>query len=645
MRQVILFFCFFSILASFFMFWSGVSSYSDFSELQEKLALKPQNTRVYASGGELIAELYEHNRSWISFAEIPQTMVQTILALEDRNFFDHPGIDILSIIRAGIANLKAKSIRQGASTITQQLVRNFYLSREKSFQRKWQEAVLALQVETRLSKEQIFELYVNSIELGRNTVGIAAAAKRYFAKELNDLEFHQMLALAMLFKNPHLLSRDKDKADLQVKQKIKQLHNQGFITASDYALIVKRNLQLKDLSPERFSIAPHFIDEVEKWLKDNNYSLDQGLKIHTTLDLKKQIAAQKSIRSYDYTNANKRILVEDSEVQTALLAMDPKSGGILSTVGSSDYKKSQFHRSFYAQRSPGSVFKTIVYTYALKQGRSWSDIVFATPIAFDDYRPRNFGDNHMGYMSMLKAFYKSINTATLSLGMSLGLDEILQLAKDMGIESELRKEAGTLIGSSEVNMLDLARAYAVIANGGKKVEHYFIARVDSANNIPLYEHTLKKPVQILSSSVTSLITIGLQAVLRHGTAARYSHLAKSAAGKTGTSNDAVDNWFVGFTQDQVIVSWVGTDQREAMDFKATGSDLALPLFADYLTQQQHDNNQSLELHLDQLKAYTINPDTAQLMPEGQGVLIYQFHEPTRSDFHLTRDLFRDLMRY
>jgi len=559
------------------------------------------NSIVFDNKGKEIGEYFEKYSHHISYKDLPKSLVKAIIAIEDKRFFSHPGIDVIAMARAGIDIATRGRYTQGASTITQQLGRNLFLNREKTLIRKVKEIILAVRIEQLFSKEKILELYVNRLFLGFGSYGIEAASQRLFSKSINEIGVHQHALLAGLFQSPTKYNpyRYPRRAKSRQKSVLSAMAREGFISSRDAKTLIQRDLKYISYQPLNYKVAPHFIDYIRLQAnKHINTTLKgNGLKIYTTLDLKLQDIANKTFESMSshFTHADQMTKSANAQIsnvsktnaEAALLTTDPRTGAILAMIGGRDYQQSQFNRAIHSKRSPGSGFKPIVYSLALLQGRKWSDLILVSPVSINGYKPKNYRRNNRHEITMLKAFYQSINTATVEIGSRLGIENVINHAKKIGIKSQLKNEPGILLGSSDVTMIDIISSYSVFANGGKKVFPFAITRIEDSTGKILYQHpTIRKQnlIQVIPEEIAFLTTQGMKAVLSRGTGASAAHLSTIAAGKTGTSNLSRDNWFTGYTSNLITSVWVGNDAHLPMGPSASGGKLALPIWDKFMTE-------------------------------------------------------------
>ncbi|MDQ1638044.1 MAG: penicillin-binding protein [Pyrinomonadaceae bacterium] len=521
----------------------------------------------------------------LSYAEIPLVLNHAILSIEDQRFFQHPGVDVWGIARALVRNAGDDRVGQGGSTITQQLVKNTYLTSEKTFARKYAEAMLAFALERRLSKQDIFALYCNEVYLGqRGAVGVRGvrqAARMYFGKELKDISLAEAATIAGLVQGPARYSPVHHAEAAQARRTLvlAAMLRDGWITkqqADNAATDSVALFPLKDVA----SVAPYFVDYVDR-LSDQYDAQPARERIYTTIDLDLQRLAENALRQQ-----LDRLAVASkngaAKPQGALVALDPKTGNVLAMVGGRDYAESQLNRVTDARRQPGSTFKPFVYAAALEDGMSPVQTFSDAPreFVYDHtriYRPANFGNGYSGSdVTMRTALVKSLNVVTVDVALQTGLARIANLASDFGLPRPERYPSMAL-GTEEVTPLQLAAAYAVFANGGRRVVPKVIASVGE----PPASHgnNGNNSAPVISPTTAYMITNMLEAVVDHGTAhdARGALKGTSFAAKTGTSRDG---WFVGYTPNLVCVVWIGFDDNRQLGL--TGAASALPAWVNFM---------------------------------------------------------------
>lgn len=630
-----------------YLYEIGIFSISNSNFTQITNYQPKENSIIFDRHKNKIGELFSHYRIYVSYDQLPLELIDAIIAIEDRRFFGHKGIDIKGILRAIYERLKGSPTVQGGSTLTQQVVKHFLLPSEKTIERKIKEMAMALHLETILDKKKIFEIYANAMFLGNGANGVGAAAHRYFGKDLSELEPHELALIAGLFQSPSRYNphRHPKRAKARQIDVIKALYASGKITKKLAREMIRKPLSYKSYHPLNHKLAPHFIDYIEEETRDilGKYIKNQGLRIHTTLDSKLQRMALASLKeSRDLLGRAGRFVVANRphkakhSIEAALIATDPRNGHILAMVGGRDYTRSQFNRTIKAKRQPGSAFKPVIYSLALTRGFKWSDLLYVAPVSIDNYRPRNHSGSFLTETTMLRAFYKSINTSAIEVGYKLGIDAFLKQAKKLGITSPIRKEIGAVIGSSEVTMQDLAVMYGTFANQGVKSRPIAITKILDRKGKLLYRAPSLKRSQdrVISQQVAYLMTQGLRAVFQYGTAYKKNHMARYAAGKTGTSNASKDNWFCGYSSDLVAVVWVGSDESLPLARYATGSSLALPIWDRFMNRAIPYRKSKPIIAPKRIVSKVIHPLYGHLDRAGIKMYFIEGSEPTRDSSDL-----------
>ena len=514
---------------------------------------------MLASDGSEIARFGETKGDVISVSDMPPHLPQAVLAIEDRRFYDHPGIDPLGIARAMVINIYKGSFVQGGSTITQQLAKNLFLTHDRKITRKIKEAMLAVWLERKLTKDEILSAYMNRVYLGSGTYGFEAAAQRYFNKSARNVNLREAAILAGLLKAPSRYSPHnnpqlaKERSDTVLAAMV----DAGFINKDDInQKAINFALPNKDTATNQ--TARYFADWVVNGLDEVIGTPDMDIIVHTTLDARLQNHAQESlVTALDSTDEMQ------FASQGAILIMSP-DGAVLTMVGGYDYGQSQFNRTTQAKRAPGSAFKPFVYLTALENGWKKSDKILDGPITDGKYRPKNFGDQYYGIVDLETAMAKSMNTAAVRLADEVGIGRVMSTAKRLGIISPLNRDLSTALGSSGVSMLEMGIAYSTFANGGFQIYPYGITQITTNTGRVLY--TRKKPktyTPIIANDNASDISVMLKAVVDRGTGRNAKQLYP-VHGKTGTSQDNRDAWFAGYTDKMVGVVWVGNDDNSPM---------------------------------------------------------------------------------
>ena len=692
------------LLTTLWYFSIGLPDYKKLSNYQP-----PISSRVYSNNGKLIAEYALQKRLFVPYDSIPKIVVNSFLSAEDKNFFTHPGIDAKGILRAIIKNLRNISQNkrlEGASTITQQVAKNFLLTNEVSLKRKIKEAILAFRIERAYSKERILELYLNQIYLGQGTYGIAAASLEYFDKSIKELTYPDAALLAALPKAPSKYNPYKypDVGKFRRDLVLKNLEENNFISKKDLIKFKKTNLNLKKRKIEIVNEANSYTEEVRRSVKEN-YGFEklysQGLSIKTPLNIDYQIQAIKSLRkgiedydrrhgwrgpitnklkngnwknkidefkldptlkwkfaeileineteiNFKIINQNEKNSIEKlyfknlkwslpknktissihsigdiifvkkeknlwklkqyPKVNGGIIALDPFTGDVKALVGGFNFKSSEFNRVTQAKRQPGSAFKPIVYAAALENGFSPNSIILDAPfvesqgVGLKNWKPENYGKKFYGPTTLRKGIEYSRNLMTVRIAKILGLDKILDLSKKLDIYNEIPELLSVSLGAAETTLINLTAAYASFVNGGKKVNPNLISRIqdrrgktifqiksrkclgcdkfiDQSIDYPKIENTNKRVFS--EATAYQMVTI-LSGAVERGTAKKLKSLNVPLAGKTGTTNDNYDAWFIGFSSNLVVGVYIGFDNPRTLGKFETGSKAALPIFKNFI---------------------------------------------------------------
>ena len=700
---------FFTILVLFvfstlWYFSIGLPDYKKLADYQP-----PISSRVYSENSKLIAEYALEKRLFIPYESIPEKVVNSFLSAEDKNFFSHPGIDAKGILRAIVKNIKNISQNkrlEGASTITQQVAKNFLLTNEVSMKRKIKEAILAFRIERAYTKERILELYLNQIYLGQGTYGIAAASLEYFDKSIKELNYSEAALLAALPKAPSKYNPYKypDIAKFRRNLVIENLKDNGFISKKQLNQFKKSKLILKKRKIEIVNEANSYTEEVRRTVKDiygfeKLYS--QGLSISTPLNINYQIQAlnslRKGIEDYDRRRgwrgpiANKVknknwknkissykldptldwhfaeiISLENNQIEFqifnkekkkekgiltiknlkwsipksktikdvhkigdiifvkkeknfwklkqypkvngGIIVLDPFTGDVLALVGGFNFKTSEFNRVTQAKRQPGSAFKPIVYAAALEKDFAPNTIILDAPfvesqgVGLKNWKPENYGKKFYGPSTFRKGIEYSRNLMTVRIAKILGLEEILKLSKKLNIYDEIPELLSVSLGAAETTLISLTSAYAPFVNGGKKIEPKLISRIQDRRGKTIFQNKSRECVgcdkfineenvlpeiknnneRVISEETAYQMTSILQGAVKRGTAKKLRSLKVPLAGKTGTTNDNYDAWFIGFSSNLVIGVYIGYDNPKTLGKFETGSKAALPIFKDFV---------------------------------------------------------------
>jgi len=547
----------------------------DIGDLEKAAVRKPIIT-VLAADGSVMARYGEVHGDAVRVADLPPYLPRAFLAIEDRRFYDHPGIDAIGIIRAGIRNLVAGRIREGGSTITQQLAKNLFLTRERTMTRKIQETLLALWLEQRFTKDQILGIYLNRVYFGAGAYGIDAAANRYFGRPAAKLTLFEAAVLAGLVKAP---SRDNPivapkRAAERANLVLAQMARSGWL--SDQAAARSRRSAV-GTAPQR--VANISVKYFTDWILDraNDYVgyTPGDLVIRTTLIPRLQNYAQGAASQVLKENVKRKVS------QAALVAMAP-DGAVRAMVGGRDYGESQYNRATRALRQPGSAFKLFVFMAALESGIRPDDTVSDRPITVQGWSPRNAGAKYRGDVTLREGAARSSNAVAVALAERVGRKKVIRAARRLGITTTLRPDPSLALGAHEVTLLELTGAYAAVANGGNGVWPYGIDEIRDGNGKVLYRRSGDGPGRVIDPPVVAGLNDLFSAVVGWGTG-KAAKLDRPAAGKTGTNQDNRDAWFVGYTPDLVAGVWLGNDNFSPM-VSVSGGSLAARMWKLFMSE-------------------------------------------------------------
>jgi len=537
---------------------------------QPSITFLDKEGRIIASYGDIYGQS-------IQYENLPKNLVNAVIVTEDKRFFFHPGIDIKGIVRAAIVNLKAGRIVQGGSTITQQLAKNLFLTPERSFTRKLHELILSFWLELRFTKQQLLSIYLNRVYLGSGTYGVQAASEKYFNKKVEELNLYECALIASLLKAPSRynpianeeLSRERTYKVLENMKKSNLITDQSIIEA-----------KLNNKTYNKYTSAPkstrYFIDWLLPRVKSYLGEIKEDLIVRTTLDVKLQEIAENSVNSITskYSSAD----------QSALVALD-LDGGVMAMIGGRDYGDTQFNRVTQAQRQPGSAFKIFVYLAGLKEGFEPEDEMVDSEININGWSPKNYKKEFLGEISLFDAFAKSINTVAVQLSENIGRQNVIKMAKSMGIRSPIVNSPSLALGTSEVNLLELTAAYDVLANSGKGIFVHGIRSIENTSGKTLFMREGKGPGEILDSGLVNTMIRMLENTIQTGTG-KNAKIDRPAAGKTGTSQSLRDAWFIGFSSDLVVGVWFGNDDDSPMK-NITGGTAPAILWSDFMKKAHY----------------------------------------------------------
>ena len=651
----------------------------------------PVATRVYADDGTPVGEFYVERRYLVPLERVPARVRNAFLAAEDADFYRHRGVDPLSIARALIANVAHKSVVQGGSTITQQVVKALLLTPERSYERKMKELILATRLETKLPKDDILYLYLNQIYFGAGAYGVAAAAREFFDVDVADLSVAQAALLAGLPQAPSRYDPTRHLEPALVRQRyvLGRMYEENFLTLEEYVAARNEAIVIAARRPGTYFAAPWYVEHVRRLLEERYggrapYQL--GLHVHTALDLRMQQAAEEALRqglreldrrqgfrgplrhleprkvdgflareaaagaagdtraravvlesrpqglvvrtAFDRGLLPTAALVwgerhltpqtfsagdviavtvegrgpdgvrfaldQEPQVEGALVAVDPYTGQVKAMVGGYDFRRSQFNRAVQARRQPGSAIKPLIYAAALDHGFTPASIVLDAPIVLENgnqppWTPRNYEDRYYGPTPLRYALARSLNTVTVRLVDRMGIRDVLAYLPRFGLRGPLPRNLSIALGSAEVSPLELVRAYGVFATLGKRFEPIFITRVTDLQGDALeFGGTRPHFERVMSRATAYVMTSMLQTVVQKGTGRKALELGRPVAGKTGTTNETVDAWFVGFTPDLLAGVWVGFDAERSLGKKETGGHAAAPIWTAFMKEALAD---------------------------------------------------------
>ena len=537
---------------------------------QPSITFLDKEGRIIASYGDIYGQS-------IQFNDLPKNLINAVIVTEDKRFFFHPGVDLKGIIRATYVNMKAGRIVQGGSTITQQLAKNLFLTPERSFTRKLHELILSFWLELRFTKQQLLSIYLNRVYLGSGTYGVQAASEKYFNKKVEELNLYECALIASLLKAPSRynpianeeLSRERTYKVLENMKKSNLITDQSIIEA-----------KLNNKTYNKYTSAPkstrYFIDWLLPRVKSYLGEIKEDLIVRTTLDVKLQEIAEDSVNSITskYSSAD----------QSALVALD-LDGGVMAMIGGRDYGDTQFNRVTQAQRQPGSAFKIFVYLAGLKEGFEPEDEMVDSEININGWSPKNYKKEFLGEISLFDAFAKSINTVAVQLSENIGRQNVINMARSMGIRSPIINSPSLALGTSEVNLLELTAAYDVLANSGKGIFVHGIRSIENTSGKTLFMREGKGPGEILDSGLVNTMIRMLENTIQTGTG-KNAKIDRPAAGKTGTSQSLRDAWFIGFSSDLVVGVWFGNDDDSPMK-NITGGTAPAILWSDFMKKAHY----------------------------------------------------------
>ncbi|MDZ4723006.1 MAG: PBP1A family penicillin-binding protein [candidate division Zixibacteria bacterium] len=591
---------------------------SDLPSFEQLHNIEPSvNTKVYDRNGDIIDEFFSENRALTPFREFPPYLTGMLQASEDREFSTHWGLNIRRTAIVAVTNLVHWDIRAGASTVTQQVARMLFLTPEQTLSRKVKEALTAVKLERTYSKEEIMEMYLNQHYFSRGAYGVAAAARLFFDKSVAELDKNECATIIGLLKGPNINSplNNIDKSLLARNRVLYSYFDVGGISREEYDSLSSEPIKLA--SPgEKAGTAPYFSEAVRQYLLEKygeEVLYSGGLRVFTTLDSRLQEVAQSSIhrridslraqieRTYPVTNPNYSEFVPDTngkpgdsirvykKVQGAFVAIDNANGDIIAMVGGRSFQESEFNRAVQALRQPGSSFKPFVYTACIDNGYHTTDIIDDNPIVLEipgakEWRPHNYDDKFLGPITLRDALRQSRNLVAIRLILKITPQEVIFYAKRLGITTPLAAVPSLAIGASEVKLIELVSAFSVYPNGGLHIPHRMVLKVIDRYGRVLEDNGAVQKEEVLSAQTSYIMTDMMRSVVDNGTArrARSMGFTRPAGGKTGTSDNFCDNWFVGFTPQFTAGTWVGFDDKTSLGSSEDGGRNAVPTWTDFM---------------------------------------------------------------
>ena len=549
----------------------------------DRLGSEAPKTRivVVAADGSEIATFGGTRGDWVTTDDVPVALVHAVLATEDRRFYSHMGIDILGLMRAAAANIRAGSVVQGGSTITQQLAKNLFLTPERTLKRKIREVLLALWLEHTFSKDQILALYLNRVYLGAGTHGVDGAARRYFGKPVRALNVRQSALIAGLLKAPsrYAPTNSVEGAAARTAQVVLNMVDAGYLSAAAAERVGRQPFGLS--TGPASGHGRYFADWVVSRLSGFIGTGHRDIVVHTTLDGKLQRSAEKAVA---------RAMNRDGERlragQAALVAFTP-DGAVRAMVGGRSYAESQFNRVTQAVRQPGSAFKLFVYLAAMETGLTPDSVMRDAPLILDGWRPRNYSGDHAGPVTLRVALVKSINTVAVKLSERVDRRRVAAMAHRLGISTPITQHPSVALGTSEVRLIELTSAYGALASGGMLVVPYAITRIETGDGEVLHRRRQEAPPRVILGPQVGQLSGMLREVLNSGTG-KSARLSRPAAGKTGTSQDFRDAVFVGYTAQLIAGVWVGNDDATPMR-RVTGGGLPAVIWRDFMEAATADH--------------------------------------------------------
>jgi penicillin-binding protein 1A len=536
---------------------------------------RPPTIQIVGLGGSVLATRGEMAGANVALKDLPPYLPKAFIAIEDRRFYSHYGVDPIGILRAAVANVLHRGVSQGGSTLTQQLAKNLFLTQERTLQRKLQEVELAFWLERKHSKSEILELYLNRVYFGSGAYGVEAAAQRYFGKSAKNVTIAEAAMLAGLVKSPSRLApnRNPEGAEQRAETVLTAMADAKFITeAQAKASIGHPSYNVKPVGAGTVNYVADWIGEV---LDDLIGQVDQNIVVETSIDPKLQAVAEAAV--IDELAAKS---VKFNVSQGALVAMSP-DGAVRAMVGGRNYAESQYNRAVTAKRQPGSAFKPFVYLTAIESGLTPETIRQDAPLDVKGWKPENYSHEYFGAVTLTQALAMSLNTVAVRLGLEVGAKNVVRTAHRLGISSKLDANASIALGTSEVSLTELVGAYAPFANGGLGISPHVVTRIRTADGKVLYARQPDQLGQVIEPRHVAMMNTMMQETLLSGTARKAELPGWMAAGKTGTSQDFRDAWFIGYTANLVTGVWLGNDDNSPTR-KATGGGLPVEVWTRFM---------------------------------------------------------------
>jgi 1A family penicillin-binding protein len=552
-----------------------------------------ETSYIYDINGTLLDSIHDEvNRDVVTLNDMSPDLKRAVIAIEDSYFFSHRGINPISIVRAFLANLEEGETVEGGSTLTMQLVKNLFLTPERSISRKVAEAVLSLRLEQIFTKDQILEMYLNQVYWGHNTYGVETASESYFNKPASELTLAESAMVAGLIQAPEAYSPFVDYQLAKQRQAIVlgRMRQLNWITAEEEAAAKAQPLRLGQVTSFRASQSPYITEAVSQELIDRfgqEAVLKGGMRVQTTIDLNFQRLAEETVER-GFRRIRRRGLRAD---QMALVAIDPRTHYVKAMVGGVDYSRSQYNRALQALRQPGSAFKPFVYYTAFASGKFRPDsTVLDTPVSYPDgnerYAPQNYDGSFSGAMSVRSALEQSRNVPAIKLGQAVGLSRVIEVCRTLGITSPIEPVTSLPLGAIGLTPMEMAAAYATFASGGWYSETTFIVQVSDSRGDVLLDNT-PHPQLVLDPWAAAALTDVLRGVIDRGTGTA-AKLDRPAAGKTGTTTSERDIWFVGYVPQLSVAVWVGNDNYRPLGVGATGGGFVAPIWKDFMQRALQD---------------------------------------------------------